>query len=886
MPSSPPSTTTTTTTNYQRKRSGVSITNRKRLRRSDLAQHAKDERQSRAIFPSDSLRKINHIALPNEKSQRTLIDSFVDNHRQVKDQDFIGVINKTSSGGSLTAITHYDESKSTLVSSYDSDEEPDKIKGNFPQISPTIVTPLITSSDFIAKSSRSDNNIIIQQTDVRSNSSTRLMKLTVPQSIKMLSNTDGLSSALRIPTKIQLTKPLPMISTQNDQQSTTTAAKQRSTVDYPLTPPPPVVETRKLISNELKTKEDVTSNMKGNEEVDTSTPSTKRSLWDWSVPPTSELSPTSLTSSSPDLSQNHLTSEDSLVELDLKTNRSVMKRRYRPLSLSCPVLPNFAEKSKPITPPYKSKSLSRITNSIQKKTSSLITNTIQRLRRKRKDNQFYVKRSKPRMKTEQENQFIVQDVLNQMIKQIDADQDKVSKHLLSTTATYSLRNSTPTNSESRSSSHEVHRNINEEHIEQMKQTSKTISHQPSILTRDETMNLNRQTSTPLSFHSIPLSSVDADEQSMTSPLSDLSKPHIVIDIVNELIKGAKGLDKLSHSLTTFTNSIHDFVRLTNDKQADRVEQLQRELEKKCSTQLNRANLFCAQKIQYFITKHALTSLSEYVDGISLIVKYFYLYVLSLNCRKQELEVESMLNDLVNGKSTFINESFCSSTLTTIIEDYILPSSLASDYLLSQPLIIDQKECSLPFVRNPEYENELLYTNDIGLTSDLFPDLEDYLKRCENTSSTIPTHPTQQPSTYYPTYSHSSSSVQYYPSASQSTNMTSYYYSPPPPPSYAYNHLSHYYNSLPAYGTAYHPNEQYNYYYNQPTSYTYSHSNSTNDIPLVNSHPAYQRMNSNVQRKYSNYSSLEASRASVGFDNCNSETTQSKSSAVPSNIYLP
>lgn len=51
------------------------------------------------------------------------------------DQDSIGVINKTSSGGSLTAINHYHERKSILVSSYDSDEEIDKIKDNFQQIS-------------------------------------------------------------------------------------------------------------------------------------------------------------------------------------------------------------------------------------------------------------------------------------------------------------------------------------------------------------------------------------------------------------------------------------------------------------------------------------------------------------------------------------------------------------------------------------------------------------------------------------------------------------------------------------------------------------------------------------------------------------------------------
>ena len=53
------------------------------------------------------------------------------------------------------------------------------------------------------------------------------------------------------------------MSTQNDQQSTTAVEKKQSTVDYPLTPPPPIVETRKSISNELKTKEDATSNMKG-----------------------------------------------------------------------------------------------------------------------------------------------------------------------------------------------------------------------------------------------------------------------------------------------------------------------------------------------------------------------------------------------------------------------------------------------------------------------------------------------------------------------------------------------------------------------------------------------------------------------------------------------
>jgi hypothetical protein len=95
------------------------------------------------------------------------------------------------------------------------------------------------------------------------------------------------------------------------------------------------------------------------------------SLTDWSVPPTSELSPTSLTSSSPDLSQNPLTSDDSLIELHLKNN---LKRRYRSLSSSCPIIPNSIEKSTPITPPYKSNPLSRITNSTNKKISFIISN--------------------------------------------------------------------------------------------------------------------------------------------------------------------------------------------------------------------------------------------------------------------------------------------------------------------------------------------------------------------------------------------------------------------------------------------------------------------------------------------------------------------------------
>ncbi|UJR13519.1 hypothetical protein I4U23_000533 [Adineta vaga] len=905
MPSSSSPPPTTTTNHHQRKRSGVSLTNRKRLRRSELIKNSKDERPSRAIYSSNSLRKITNIPLTTENNRtttlRTLTDSYDDNKNEIKDLhgNSIESVNMQSSIVSFVsksmAINQLEERKSNLATSYDSNEALDKIKTNSQQILPMIVTPLMTSADTTTKSSRSDNNVIIQQTDSKSNTSTKFVKLLVPQSIKMLSNAGGLSSALRIPTKIQLTKTLPISSIQNEDQSSVLSStivirsEQQSVVDYPLTPPPPpviiVVENKNMNSNQVK--EDTTMNNKRNEEIDPLIAVTKRH--DWSVPPTSELSPTSLTSSSPDLSQNNFPSDDLTLELDLKNHRSAMKRRYRPLSLSCPVLPNYGDKSKPITPPYKSKSLSRIIN--QKKTSSPImkNNALQRLRKKRKDNQFYMKKFKIRTKNEPENLLVVQEVLNHMIEQVelfDTDRNKALKTLLNTPVhpnLFSINSINDKTSESHSTSNESKSNEIHEHMDE---TNCPIDNNQSK-THDETNNFTRQTSTPLSFHSIP-SSVSIDEQLSPSNQSTITKTHIFSDIVNELIKGAKGLDKLSCSLVTFTNSIHDFIRLTIKKQNEKVEQLQRELEKKCSSQFNRANIFCTQKIQYFVTKHSLGLLTEYIDEITLIVKYFYLYVLSLNCRKQEIEVESILNDLINGKLTFINPTFHSSTLTTIIEDFILPSSLANDYLLSQPLIINDEEISLPFVHNIEYENELLNKNDIDLTSDLLPDLEDYLNRCENTSTIIPSNPIQQPThppTYYPNYSRPSSSIQYYhhPS-SQSTDMNSYYYYHPSTSNYTYNHPPSYYNSVSSYGSVYNPNEQYKYYYNQSTSYPYSHSNSTNDIPLVNNHPTYRRNNSNIQRKYNNYPSLDNPRTLTGFDSCNNESIQSKSATVPNHIY--
>jgi len=131
------------------------------------------------------------------------------------------------------------------------------------------------------------------------------------------------------------------------------------------------------------------------------------SVLDWSVPPTSELSPTSLTSSS--------SPDDSIVELDLKT-----QRRHRSLSSSCPILPYSIEKMKLITSPYKSKSLSRISNVSNKKVRSISPvikySSIERLKKRRRDHQIYGKRFKLKVKNEDENIFLIQEILNEMIE--------------------------------------------------------------------------------------------------------------------------------------------------------------------------------------------------------------------------------------------------------------------------------------------------------------------------------------------------------------------------------------------------------------------------------------------------------------------------------------
>jgi hypothetical protein len=139
----------------------------------------------------------------------------------------------------------------------------------------------------LSKQSMCTDNLIIQQFDgnINPNPSTKLVKLVVPKStssssssIKMLSN-DGLASALRIPTKIQLTKTLfvstaktpktsslisstsshqerlilsPLLSTNLLDIPIDMTENQQSIIDYhssttlPPTPPPPVIDNTHL----------------------------------------------------------------------------------------------------------------------------------------------------------------------------------------------------------------------------------------------------------------------------------------------------------------------------------------------------------------------------------------------------------------------------------------------------------------------------------------------------------------------------------------------------------------------------------------------------------------------------------------------------------------
>jgi hypothetical protein len=132
----------------------------------------------------------------------------------------------------------------------------------------------VASSDLSKKSLRTDNNVIIQQIDENPNMSTKLLKLVTnsSSSIKMLSYGDSLSSALRIPTRIHLTKTSSTVLINQEQSSSTKdlVEKKSSVVDYPLTPPPPIADNKNSDSHVLnktdeheRVKENSTNNIKG-----------------------------------------------------------------------------------------------------------------------------------------------------------------------------------------------------------------------------------------------------------------------------------------------------------------------------------------------------------------------------------------------------------------------------------------------------------------------------------------------------------------------------------------------------------------------------------------------------------------------------------------------
>ena len=162
---------------------------------------------------------------------------------------------------------------------------------------------------------------------------------------------------------------------------------------------------------------------------------------DWSVPPTIELSPTSITSSSPDLSQNPLPADDSLVEFDSanhwKQSLHSSSRQNRSLSSSCPLLPSLtmccSEPNEFLVKPLKSKSLSRLSNGSTVKTPSInqkrcsTTSTVSkissspRLRRRRRDHENSVAHhpngNVPKLKPKPDNhQLAIKGLLNEMIE--------------------------------------------------------------------------------------------------------------------------------------------------------------------------------------------------------------------------------------------------------------------------------------------------------------------------------------------------------------------------------------------------------------------------------------------------------------------------------------
>ncbi|CAF0778177.1 unnamed protein product [Didymodactylos carnosus] len=220
----------------------------------------------------------------------------------------------------------------------------------------------------------------------------------------------------------------------------------------------------------------------------------------------------------------------------------------------------------------------------------------------------------------------------------------------------------------------------------------------------------------------------------------LSKSAIFKDIVDELIKGSKGLDKLCQP-SSVLNSVQQFIQSSQEKQIDTVKKLEKDAEKKCTIQFNRALLFSTQRTTYFLTKHSLSSsaIMEYKNEIERLVKYYYLLVLSFNFRRQEKEFENTLGALMTGKITF-TETLRSSMITDLLSELAYNPLLSHDFLSSQPIVIDSTEYSLPSIHNIEFECEIIeqIKNDNAVTATIplldLDEVTDLLSRCERTFS--------------------------------------------------------------------------------------------------------------------------------------------------------
>jgi hypothetical protein len=386
---------------------------KRHLRRSE-----RNERQSR------SKQQYRHIDNKSSSSESSRSSSNSNQEYDIKNTNEILSTKKSSSSIALivkpTSTTTTINHQRNLLTNYDSDDDSKQILIKESKSTHVFVPTIVTTPDLSKKSN--------------------LVKLVVPQStsssIKMLSSGDGLASALRVPTKIQLTKKndnknLSIISSNQEQStfspSSTTLLdipiditekqqQQQSVVDYhsstslPPTPPPPVIDVR--TTNKQENDSSIS-----NDEIKSKRYSS--SLSDWSVPPTSELSPTSLTSSSPDLTQN-----DSFVEFDSIVNlKESTKRRYRSLS-------SF-QTNKILLKPIKSKSLTCLSNSfdtklmvIQNKRSLTLSPIIklsssQRIKKRRRDNEYLILNHKSKtkhLKIELDNYFIIQNLLNEIIE--------------------------------------------------------------------------------------------------------------------------------------------------------------------------------------------------------------------------------------------------------------------------------------------------------------------------------------------------------------------------------------------------------------------------------------------------------------------------------------